>query len=122
MTYEDKCTDPSEIKRVKNEGGVIVEERLGGILAVSRAIGDHDLKGAGLSCKPHITKHLINSNDRCCVLASDGVWDVITEEMIYNYAQKIDDPEILVEKIIQESINFGSTDNISCIVIYFNKN
>ena len=44
LTYEDKATDPSEIERVKSTGGKVENNRVGGILAVTRSFGDLNLK------------------------------------------------------------------------------
>ena len=40
------------MKRIEREGGSIIDDRLGGILMVSRGMGDFDLKTKGLSCEP----------------------------------------------------------------------
>ena len=120
ISTEDKCTDENEKKRIEKEGGKIIDDRLGGILAVSRGLGDFDLKSKGLSCQPHIFKKLIDHNSNYCVLASDGVWDVLkldeVSKLIKN--QKIED---MAKKIVETAIKKGSEDNISCIVIELNK-
>ena len=62
ITTEDKCTNKKEQKRIEKAGGKIIDERLNGILAVSRGFGDFDLKNQGLTCQPHIYKKLIIIN------------------------------------------------------------
>lgn len=119
ITYDDICTDEAEIKRVTSEGGQIIEQRLGGVLAISRSIGDHDLKSSGLSSVPHITKINLTSLDKYCVLASDGVWDVISEDMLVKLSQFAKDVSDFAEIIIKKAVDLGSMDNISCIVISF---
>ena len=52
ITIEHKCTDKNEMKRIEREGGSVIDDRLGGILMVSRGMGDFDLKTKGLSCEP----------------------------------------------------------------------
>ena len=57
MSYDHRGTDPAEIERVKSCGGVVVDGRAGGTLAITRAFGDHSLKKGGVIAKPTIKKH-----------------------------------------------------------------
>ena len=120
ITTEDKCTNKNEMKRIEKEGGTIIDDRLGGILAVSRGLGDFDLKSKGLTCEPHITKKLIDHNINYCVLASDGVWDVLSPDEVAKITQthKIDE---MAKKIVETAMDRGSEDNRSCIVVELNK-
>ena len=120
ITTEDKCTNKNEMKRIEKEGGTIIDDRLGGILAVSRGLGDFDLKSKGLTCQPHITKKLIDHNTNYCVLASDGVWDVLSPDEVAKITQthKIDE---MAKEIVETAMDRGSEDNISCIVVELNK-
>ena len=120
ITTEDKCTNKNEMKRIEKEGGTIIDDRLGGILAVSRGLGDFDLKSKGLTCEPHITKKLIDHNINYCVLASDGVWDVLNPDEVAKITQthKIDE---MAKEIVETAMDRGSEDNISCIVVELNK-
>ena len=77
MSYDHKATDKQEIERVQRDGGVVLNERLGGALAITRAFGDHAFKKDGLTAKPYIKKHIVRPSDRFLVIASDGVWDVL---------------------------------------------
>ena len=120
LTYEDKCIDKNEKKRIEKNGGCIYNDRLDGIIALSRTIGDHKLKGNGLISIPHIKKYVLSSFDKYCIIASDGVWDVLSEDNIFNFANQCYNCDDLSKKIVDESINNGSQDNISCIVIEFN--
>ena len=40
ISVNHKCTDKNEKKRIEKEGGTIIDDRLGGILAISRGLGD----------------------------------------------------------------------------------
>lgn len=64
LSYDHKATDKAEQDRVKREGGIIMDERVGGALAITRAFGDHALKKDGVSAKPFVKKHFIRSSDR----------------------------------------------------------
>ena len=120
ITVEHKCTNKNEMKRIEKKGGKIIDDRLGGILAVSRGLGDFDLKTKGLSCEPNIVKKLIDHNLNYCVLASDGVWDVLSPDEVSKLIQnkKLDD---MAKTIVKTAMARGSEDNISCIVVELNK-
>ena len=120
ISTDDKCTNKKEIKRIEKEGGQIVDDRLGGILAVTRGLGDFDLKTKGLISEPHIVKKLIDHNLNYCVLASDGVWDVLKPDEVAKITQNRNVNE-LAKTIVETAIDRGSEDNISCIVIELNK-
>jgi serine/threonine protein phosphatase PrpC len=46
---------------------------------VSRAFGDHALKKSGLSCIPEIKKIILRPYDKYLVIASDGIWDELSD-------------------------------------------
>lgn len=49
-------------------------------LAMSRAFGDYCIKEFGLISVPEVTQRNITSKDQFIVLATDGVWDVISNQ------------------------------------------
>ncbi|KAL9176732.1 hypothetical protein ABFS82_01G015200 [Erythranthe guttata] len=51
-------------------------------LAMSRAFGDFVLKNHGIICIPDVTYHRLTPNDEFIVLASDGVWDVMSNNEV----------------------------------------
>ena len=65
----------SEVEFVSNKGGIILNNRLGGELAVSRSIGDIRFKPY-MNCEPEIVEHEISANDEYLLLATDGFWNV----------------------------------------------
>ena len=117
VSIDHKATDPNERKRIESCGGKVIDERLNGILAVSRGIGDFDMKNTGLSCEPFVYKTLIDETTEYCVIASDGIWDVMKPEDIYKICRRDQNPDVIVESIVDEAIERESEDNISCIVI-----
>ena len=122
ITIEHKCTNKKEKKRIEKEGGIIIDDRLNGILALSRGFGDFDLKNKGLICEPHITKKLIDNSLNYCILASDGVWDCLNLDDISKIVQENKENFNNLAKIIVETAKRkASEDNISCIVIELNK-
>lgn len=53
--------------------------RVLGVLAMSRAIGDNYLKPYVI-CEPEVTITDRTAEDDCLILASDGLWDVVSNE------------------------------------------
>ena len=80
LSYDHRATDRAEIERVKRDGGMIMEDRVSGSLAITRAFGDHSLKRDGVSAKPHIRRHVLRPTDKFLVIGSDGIWDVLEDE------------------------------------------
>ncbi|KAG0532904.1 hypothetical protein BDA96_04G145700 [Sorghum bicolor] len=51
-------------------------------LAMARAFGDFCLKDFGLICVPEVTYRQISKKDELIILATDGVWDVLTNQEV----------------------------------------
>jgi hypothetical protein len=63
---------------------------------------------------------MISDKDKYIVIASDGVWDVITDEDMYRLSLQISNSEDYVNLIVKTSLSRGSQDNISCLVLKLN--
>lgn len=79
LSVDHKSTNEQEVARIKNGGGLIFGNRVGGQLAITRAFGDHFLKNDGVIANPYIKRHVLRPSDKCLVIASDGVWDVLED-------------------------------------------
>lgn len=121
ITVDDNLTNQKEKDRILKFGTPIIDGRLGGVLAVTRGMGDFDMKKKGLICEPHITKKLIDSSLKYCIIASDGVWDVLTPDDAFKICQELGDPVKISEKLVENAMEKGSEDNISCIVVELNR-
>jgi serine/threonine protein phosphatase PrpC len=119
ISVDHRVSNESEFSRILKMGGTISEGRINGEIMLSRSLGDFELKGSGLISEPYLESRLITQRDKCCVIASDGVWDVISEKMLKDIVERSKDCEELCNNIIEESIKEGSEDNISCFVIGF---
>ena len=119
ISYDDRATDKNESERIKKLGGVVFGGRVFGNLMLTRAFGDYELKQYGVICNPHIVKYEIDFNDKFIIIASDGVWDALTEEDIYQFSKKCINTKELCDMIVNNSL-VKSMDNISCFVIKIN--
>ncbi|XP_064953769.1 probable protein phosphatase 2C 59 [Musa acuminata AAA Group] len=93
--------------------------RVGGVLAVSRAFGDRHLKQFVVA-DPEIHEEAVDGSLEFLILASDGLWDVVTnEEEVVAIVKPLQDPEQAAKKLLQEAYQRGSSDNIACVVVQF---
>jgi len=92
--------------------------RVNGQLAVSRAFGDKNLK-THLRSDPDIKTADINNDTDLLILASDGLWKVMSNQEAVDIAKKIKDPVKAAKQLSTEALNRDSKDDISCIVVRF---
>ncbi|XP_076945115.1 putative protein phosphatase 2C 9 [Bidens hawaiensis] len=109
---------------IENKGGFVSNmpgdvARVNGQLAVSRAFGDKNLKNH-LRSDPDVTNADIDANTEILILASDGLWKVVTNQEAVDIAIKIRDPQKAAKELAAEALNRESKDDISCIVVRFN--
>ncbi len=124
LSVDHKASDMSEIQRIKNLGGFCFNGRLMGQLAVSRAFGDFNLKNQGLTAIPYIKVYdldISNLENSYIVIASDGVWDVLSDDDVYSISKRYGNSALeLSESILNVSLQNGTTDNTSVISIKLN--
>ncbi|XP_047342632.1 probable protein phosphatase 2C 9 [Impatiens glandulifera] len=113
----------TERDSIEDRGGFVLNmpgdvPRVNGQLAVSRAFGDKNLK-RHLRSDPDITNSDINSDEDLLILASDGLWKVMSNQEAVDIAKKIKDPQKAAKKLAMEAVARDSKDDISCIVVRF---
>ncbi|KAI3694641.1 hypothetical protein L1987_77609 [Smallanthus sonchifolius] len=80
LSNDHKPDRPDELSRIQDVGGRVLYwdgARVCGVLAMSRAIGDDYLKPYVI-CEPEVTITDRTTEDDCLILASDGLWDVVS--------------------------------------------
>lgn len=76
LSYDHKGSDENEGKRIANAGGLILNNRVNGVLAVTRALGDAYMKDL-VTGHPYTTETVIQPDiDEFIILACDGVRNV----------------------------------------------
>ncbi|KAE8716775.1 putative protein phosphatase 2C 17 [Hibiscus syriacus] len=108
---------------IENRGGFVSImpgdfARVNGQLAVSRAFGDKNLK-SHLRSDPDIKTADIDSDTELLILASDGLWKVMSNQEAVDIAKKAKDPLRVAKQLMAEALNRDSKDDISCIVVRF---
>merc|ERR1711871_1026532 len=123
LTRDHKPDLPDERKRIEDSGGSVKMfgcARVNGILAVSRAFGDRSLKSSGVVADPEIMTHQLGADDLFLVIASDGLWDVFTNEGVAQVVSVQQDPETCARALTDSAIRKGSMDNVTVVVVQLN--
>ena len=141
LSVDHKPDRPDETARVERCGGVVEpargvrgfvgpprvwrrSPRVGG-LAVSRAFGDTNLSGAGVTAEPEVTVRTVDDEvDAFVVLASDGVWDHLTSDEAVQIAAAFGNDwrraaEAVAAKAAEgwrRALNGGYRDDITVVV------
>jgi len=125
LSIDHKPNNISEQRRIYSDGGFIHNSRLNGVLAMTRAIGDKNLKKRGLISFPDIILGKITNNYKYFVIASDGLYDVMTNydiiQFIHVCLNKNIEKKNIAKHLVKYAINDKlSTDNVSVIIIFIN--
>nr|CDM82120.1 unnamed protein product [Triticum aestivum] len=134
LSSDHKPDRPDEMERVEAAGGKVINwngYRILGVLATSRSIGDYYLKPYVIA-EPEVTVMDRTDKDEFLILASDGLWDVVSNDVACKIARNClsgraaskypesvpgstaaDAAALLVELAIAR----GSKDNISVVVV-----
>ncbi|KAG8375702.1 hypothetical protein BUALT_Bualt10G0128000 [Buddleja alternifolia] len=140
LSVDHKPNREDEYARIEAAGGKVIQwngHRVFGVLAMSRSIGDRYLK-PWIIPDPEVMFVPRAREDECLILASDGLWDVMTNEEACDIARKkillwhknnsatlplqrgegIDPAaQAAAEYLSNRALQKGSKDNISVIVV-----
>ncbi|KAK3220444.1 hypothetical protein Dsin_014414 [Dipteronia sinensis] len=140
LSIDHKPNREDEFARIEASGGKVIQwngHRVFGVLAMSRSIGDRYLK-PWIIPEPEIMFIPRARDDECLILASDGLWDVMSNEEVCEVARrrillwhkkngapplaergKGIDPasQAAADYLSMLALQKGSKDNISVIVV-----
>ncbi|KAJ0084549.1 hypothetical protein Patl1_31073 [Pistacia atlantica] len=100
--------------------------RVQGSLAVSRGIGDRHLK-QWIIAEPETTIIRIKPEYEFLILASDGLWDKVSNQEAVDIARRfcrgidVPAPMLACKKLVDLSVSRGSVDDISVMLIPLNR-
>ena len=115
VSRDHKASDPEQVQEIMDKGGFVFKGRVNGFLAITRSIGDANV-GDAVSCEPHLAETAREAGVSF-VIASDGVWDVISDEEAMGFVKEAETCEEAVAKIRDQALERGSKDNISVICV-----
>ena len=127
LSYDHRMSDEKEKNRILESGIKVLENRIGGELMLTRIFGDYEFKSKekskgkkkGLICEPFLSKIKIDLNikDQFLILASDGIWDLVTEKEIQQMIGMCTNSEKLCSMIVKKALDKDSWDNMSVFAI-----
>ncbi|TVU34014.1 hypothetical protein EJB05_15835 [Eragrostis curvula] len=123
MTRDHVASCPKERERVVKAGTEVKWQidtwRVGAAaLQVTRSIGDDDLKPA-VTAQPEIIETALSVDDEFLVMASDGLWDVVSNEDVLSIIKDtVKEPGMCSKRLATEAAERGSKDNITVIVVF----
>eukprot|EP01116_Phalansterium_solitarium_P012087 TRINITY_DN2806_c0_g1_i2.p1 TRINITY_DN2806_c0_g1~~TRINITY_DN2806_c0_g1_i2.p1 ORF type:complete len:356 (+),score=78.76 TRINITY_DN2806_c0_g1_i2:55-1122(+) len=117
LTFDHKASSPSERERL---GQVVFHDKVAGVLAVSRAFGNKELKKYVIA-EPYLNSTGLGPDDTHLILACDGVWDVCDDQqavdLVQLWSSEGKDAQTMSELLVQYAIDNKSSDNITAIVV-----
>lgn len=144
LSFDHKPERPDEMQRVESLGGQVVfwnGYRVLGVLAMSRAIGDHCLRPFVIP-DPEVRTVEVGADDDFLILASDGLWDALSNEDACNAAARAlarwreesarcgqqrarggqqrarkTGEQLAADVLVRLAIARGSADNVSAVVV-----
>ncbi|KAF6812635.1 protein phosphatase [Colletotrichum sojae] len=121
LSYDHKGSDENEGKRIANAGGLILNNRVNGVLAVTRALGDTYMKDL-VTGHPYTTETVIQpESDEFIIIACDGLWDVCSDQDAVDLVRNVEDPVEAAKLLVDHALNRFSTDNLSCMIVRLDK-
>lgn len=126
LTTDHKASLPAEQKRIEESGGFVHNGRLDGILQISRGFGDLAHKQDGhLVVTPDVLEHLVVPADQFLLLASDGLFDVLTSQQAVNFVlrklQTHGDVQLAAQELVLKAQAYFAHDNVSVIIVALNQ-
>lgn len=140
LSDDHKPERPDELERIVGCGGKVIDwngQRVLGVLATSRSIGDKCLKPF-VTAEPEVKVVNRTDVDEFLILASDGLWDVVSNDLACQVVRKCINGRIKRTShvsVVQQDIELenhvvvaanvlvelamarGSRDNVSVIVV-----
>eukprot|EP00878_Enallax_costatus_P000692 GHUV01000801.1.p1 GENE.GHUV01000801.1~~GHUV01000801.1.p1 ORF type:complete len:940 (+),score=301.24 GHUV01000801.1:405-3224(+) len=131
VTDDHKPEREDEAERVEKAGGQVLYwngHRVMGVLAMSRAIGDHCLRPYVIP-EPEITVFARHARDEILLLASDGLWDVLSNQEATDLAlrsikrarekgaSRKAAARVAATVLTKAAVDRGSRDNITVVII-----
>lgn len=139
MSEDHKPDNEGEKKRIEEAGGFVEDNRVRGILALSRSIGDLEYKVKGenkdykkdmITADPEIRIQKIEANVAFLIIACDGIWDCLDNqqavdkvgELIAKKPKLSQVVEDVFESIIATDVSSSGgigCDNMTAVIVQF---
>jgi len=139
MSIDHKPDNEPERERIVKAGGYVSEGRINGNLNLSRAIGDLEYKKNSslkvdqqlIIAVPEVKKRALDAKDEFIIMGCDGIWETYSNQRMCDFVRerlnsKLDDKRVVEElldaNLAPDTASGMGCDNMTCILIVFNKN
>ncbi|XP_077218737.1 putative protein phosphatase 2C 2 [Tasmannia lanceolata] len=128
MSQDHKPIYGVERRRIEESGGFVDDGYLNGVLSVTRALGDWDMKlprgsPSPLIAEPEFRQAILTEDDEFLIIGCDGIWDVMSSQhavsVVRRGLRRHDDPEQCARDLVMEALRLNTFDNLTVIVICF---
>ncbi len=87
-------------------------------IMLTRTLGDCDFKDLGVIDTPSQSEHAITQQDKTMLLATDGLFDALSNREIFQLTRNNHDPQKIADSLLEEAmLNRMSPDNITILSI-----
>eukprot|EP00188_Purpureofilum_apyrenoidigerum_P005419 Plantae.Rhodophyta-Purpureofilum_apyrenoidigerum.ctg7025.p1 GENE.Plantae.Rhodophyta-Purpureofilum_apyrenoidigerum.ctg7025~~Plantae.Rhodophyta-Purpureofilum_apyrenoidigerum.ctg7025.p1 ORF type:complete len:485 (-),score=52.41 Plantae.Rhodophyta-Purpureofilum_apyrenoidigerum.ctg7025:920-2374(-) len=125
---------PAEVKRIREAGGFVSSKGVNGVINLTRALGDLDLKEHKeltfpgqtftsdlIISEPEFSKSQLTVEDEFVIVASDGLWGKVTSSAAVKLARRVletsRDAHRCAKALVKAAYDAGSLDNITVMVV-----
>ncbi|CAO2826679.1 unnamed protein product [Amaranthus hypochondriacus] len=128
MSQDHRPTYLSERNRVEELGAYVDDGYLNGVLSLTRALGDWDMKlpkgsASPLIADPELRQIILTEDDEFLIIGCDGIWDVMSSQQAVSIVRRglrrHDDPEQCAKELVREALRLDTVDNLTVIVVCF---
>ncbi|KAL6750469.1 phosphatase 2C-like domain-containing protein, partial [Haematococcus lacustris] len=75
--------------------------------------------GDGVTADPEVVYMQLREGDACLLLASDGLWDVLTPAQVAQLAaDTVPQPTMLAQRLVAAAMEAGTADNVTALVAF----
>jgi serine/threonine protein phosphatase PrpC len=133
LTVDHRPTDPSENKRILENGGHLSNNRINGVLSPSRGFGDLDIRALNsegvlisepsVIFKDPVDEKKIRSNSIFLIMATDGIWDVLSNELACDIVRSAlrsngNNAELAATRLVEEASRITADDISVAVVVW----
>jgi serine/threonine protein phosphatase PrpC len=122
VSVDHEPQKPEEREMVESKGGEVAVSPIGGVyrvdkrLNMTRAFGDYSIK-EHLSVEPDIWDNILTDDDDFFVVASDGLWNVMSNDEAVEHVLAQKTAEGAAKVLAASALKRGSRDDISVLVV-----
>jgi len=117
LTHNHRTENIVEKSRIEGLGGTISNDRVEGVLSMTRAIGQYPFKDYVISTPEIKDVHFLEEERKFLVVGSDGLWDFVSPQNVCSIVKCAESMQHAADTLVAAALNSRSSDNVTAIVI-----